>query len=404
MKVTQVRVEAHPLTLTRPIGDANDPVGQWHQRQLVIALDTDEGLVGYAVAVPGCLGVLPVFADVVIGKDPAGVRGLWEAMVGRAFKAGVNGMTRVAIAALDVALWDLKAQANSEPLWRTLGATASSVPVYASGIEMPLGDAELVEYYRRQSTHGISFGKIKVGRDREDDLRRLRLAAQALAESGKPVRLAVDANEYWSAKTAIPWVRALEQEHPLVWVEEPCPRRDVRALARVSAGVDAAVATGENLNLVDEFLPLLLGGAVDVVQVGIQTTGISGALRVAETAAGFGLPVATVNCPGHVIAHLAAVLPNHLALEVLDAGEDALLEVDHTLGDGHLKLGSRPGHGVRPRAGLPVTDVLPRTGAAVLPGRGPGAGLLPPGFTPRSRTTGRITDHTTGCITDHTRD
>lgn len=56
------------------------------------------------------------------------------------------------------------------------------------------------------------------------------------------------------------------------------------------------------------------------------------------------------NCPGHVVAHLAAALPNHLALEILDAGEDALLQVDHTIVSGRMVLADSPGAGIRPAA------------------------------------------------------
>ena len=85
-----------------------------------------------------------------------------------------------------------------------------------------------------------------------------------------------------------------------------------------------AVATGENLTAVGQFVPLLIHEAADVIQVAVQGTGITPALRIFEMADAFGLPVALVNSPARYAAHVGTVLPNHLMMEVIDAGPDAV--------------------------------------------------------------------------------
>jgi L-alanine-DL-glutamate epimerase-like enolase superfamily enzyme len=106
------------------------------------------------------------------------------------------------------------------------------------------------------------------------------------------------------------------------------------------------VATGENLTAASQFVPLLWHESVDVVQVAIQGTGITGALRILEMADAFGLPVALVNSPGRYAAHLGTVLSNHLAMEVLDPGPDVVYTIDDRLEDGMIVLGDSPGLGI----------------------------------------------------------
>ena len=88
---------------------------------------------------PGARSQIHALVDaVLVGEDPRGVRGLWKKMVDRVFKGGNRGLAGSAVANLDIALWDLKAKLNDEPLWRTLGASSPRVKAYASGIDLCL--------------------------------------------------------------------------------------------------------------------------------------------------------------------------------------------------------------------------------------------------------------------------
>ena len=261
-----------------------------------------------------------------------------------------------------------------------MGASTRKVKAYASGIDLCLSDDELRVYYEGMARKGISAGKLKVGLDREMDLRRIGIMADALALSGKQPVLTIDANEYWSPKQAIRHIRFFEEQFDITWAEEPARRWDYWGLRRVSQGIRAAVATGENLDEIGDFIPLIANEAVDIVEVGMGTTGITGAMQVADLAYGFELPVAMMNCPANIMAHLAAALPNHMMMEVVGAGrEQGMSLVDNHIEDGWIVLGDAPGLGIAfdeaKLASLAVERPSPDAGASPW-GRRRGAGLV----------------------------
>ena len=347
MKITGVRTVLYEVELDRPIADVNRPGGLRRLAQLAVFLDTDEDVTGVSIGAPGTAGAIQrMTADLLTGRDPRGVRGLWKRMVDAVFKGGNRGAAAAAISALDIAMWDAKAKAAGEPLWKTLGASSRRVRAYASGLDLALDDKELAHYYRRQAARGIRAGKLKIGLDPEADLRRIGIMRDALEAAGGPVSLMIDVNEYWSPKQAIRRMRDIEAVFDITWIEEPARRWDVEGLAQVSRGVRAAVATGENLREPQEFAPLIRGRAVDVVEAGGGASGITGALMIADLAYAFDLPFAQMNCPGNYLAHIAAALPNHLMMEVVDAGFEGPAMVDSRVEGGWILLGDSPGLGL----------------------------------------------------------
>ena len=127
MKITGIRTQPYQIAMKRPIGDANNPVGGDTMISGALWLDTDEGLSG--IAMTGApAGLMQTMVDrLLVGKDPRGVLGHWNEMVDYVFKGGNRGHATDAISALDIALWDLKARINDEPLWKTLGASSNRV-------------------------------------------------------------------------------------------------------------------------------------------------------------------------------------------------------------------------------------------------------------------------------------
>jgi L-alanine-DL-glutamate epimerase-like enolase superfamily enzyme len=265
------------------------------------------------------------------------------------FKGGLVGGAAAAISAIDIALWDLKAKAAGEPLWMTLGAKAEDtrVAAYASGLDLPLKSDQLRAYYRDMAEHGFARGKLKVGLDQDADLERLAIVREELTANAKRPALMIDANEIWSAKQAIGRIAEFESHFDLTWVEEPARRWDYRGLGRVSRMIRSAVASGENLQSVSQFVPLISHEAIDIVQISSGCGGITGALQVAELANAFDLPVSFVNSPGHVLAHLAAAIPNHSALEVIDCDwPPSVVVSENRIGGGCVVLGNSPGNGL----------------------------------------------------------
>jgi L-alanine-DL-glutamate epimerase-like enolase superfamily enzyme len=377
LRITGIRTTRYEYDLQRPIGDANFPEGRRRWGGLAVFIDTDAGLTGVSIGSASARRFIDAFTPLLVGEDPRGVRGLWRKMVDHAFKGGIHGVVCEAISAIDVALWDLKAKASDEPLWKTLGASIPKVKAYASGIDLCLSDEELRRFYATMAALGIEAGKLKVGLDLERDIRRIGVMRDALYAAARRPSLAIDSNEYWSPKQAIRNIREIEEHYDLIWCEEPARRWDYRGLRRVSRAVKAAVATGENLDHVSDFLPLVAHEAVDIVEVGTGTSGITGAMQVAHLAYAYELPVCMMNCPGHYMAHLAAALPNHMMMEVVAAGRDVCFTSSVRINDGWLVLGDEPGLGlVFDDAKLAQLTTDPSTPAATLPpGRREGAGL-----------------------------
>jgi len=347
MKITGVRTTLYQFEMKRPLGDANNPRGGKKSSHLAVWIDTDAGISGVTISAGSARRHIHSFVEqLLVGSDPRGVKGLWQRMVDRVFKGNNRGLVNDAISAIDVALWDLKAKINGEPLWKTLGASNRRVRAYASGLDMPLNDDELRRFYTEMAGLGINAGKLKVGLDPEADLRRIGIMRDALATSGKPPALMVDANEYWSPKQAVRHLRMFEQHFDLFWAEEPARRWDYRGLRKVSQSINAAVATGENLDHVSEFTPLVANEAVDVIQIGRGASGITGGLQVADLAYAFEIPTSVMNCPGSFMAHFAAALPNHIWMEVFNAGRTVGMQVDTRIEDGWIVLGDTPGLGI----------------------------------------------------------
>ena len=378
MKVTGIRTRPYQFRMSRRLGDANFPEGRQMSAGMVVFVDSDEGITGISIGSPGAQAAVHSLEPLIVGKDPRGVKGLWKRMLDAVFKGGNEGVASDAISAIDVALWDLKAKAADEPLWKTLGASTRYVRAYASGIDMPLSDEELAEFYEGMAAKGVSAGKLKVGVDRETDLRRIGIMQDALKTSGKTPQLMVDSNEYWSPKQAIRNIRAFEERFELLWCEEPARRWDYRGLRKVSRSVTAAVATGENLADIKDFMPLIANEAVDVVQIGIGTTGITGLMKVADLAYGFELPVSMMNCPVNFMASAAAAIPNHMMIEVVDDRDAGILSIDSTIEDGHIVLGDAPGLGLTvDEEGLErLSKDTPQTAEALTAGRRRGAALV----------------------------
>ena len=381
MKITSIRTKAYQYELSRKIGDVNFPEGRRHSTSLAVFVETDGDLTGVSISQPLAEESIKSLASVLVGEDPRGVKGLWRKMVDCVFKGGNRGLAGDALSSLDVALWDLKAKANGEPLWRTLGASSPKVKAYASGIDTPLDDDELQTFYERMAGMGISAGKLKVGLDQDTDIRRIGIMKDALSRNTSRPLLAIDANEYWSPKQAIRNVREIEEHFDITWVEEPARRWDYRGLRRVSQNVKASVATGENLDEIGDFMPLIAGEAVDIVEIGFGASGITGGMQVAHMAYGFEIPVCVMNSPGNITAHMAAALPNHMMLEVVDCGRDHGFSVDSRIEDGWIVLGETPGLGlvfdekVLDASRVDVTSLEPALQTGFPAGRRKGAGL-----------------------------
>jgi len=312
-----------------------------------VELRTDGGHTGVALldalAVPHARRIA---AAVLKGADPRAATALFERMT-RAAGRRPGRAVRRAIAALDVALWDLAARARGEPLWRTLGGDRPRANAHAAWRKSG-SDAELSGWFARMArVYGLRGGLVRAAGVVGADLRRLTLARDALSAATAVPALMLDAGGRWPAAQSVRRVRAIEKAFDLTWIEGAARGGSANALSRVSDGVSAAVCAGADWPTAADFRAHFEQASIDVVQLDIGLVGISGALVIADAAFGLELPVALRAAPGNLHAHLAGVIPGFMSMEVLDPSPvTAYGKSDVRIEGGWGVAGDVPGHGL----------------------------------------------------------
>lgn len=343
MKITGFREHITQNDWRRIVGDVNGVSEGQRTDVHVLVIETDSGIEGISVTAAAPLHTARVF-PAIDGQDPRGTTSLYDLMLAYLFKTGHNGELFATIGAVDHALWDLKAKAAGEPLWRMLGGRTRFVPGYASALEFALSDEAARQVYQSFADAGFSKAKVKGGRDVDDDIRRLLSVRDIMAQNSSRPAMMFDANEVWNRSQAIRYIRRLEEAIDLTWVEEPVRRWDAHGLADVRRGTAAGVASGENLTGLEQYRPLLDADALDVVQFN-SGWGVTHALRVAALAHSRDLPVSPVGLT-NVIAHAMTAVPNHLTTEIQDLGQPIGVRLDQEIVDGGYLLGTSPGAGI----------------------------------------------------------
>ena len=218
----------------------------------------------------------------------------------------------------------------------------------SSGLDAQATDAALqVAVSALARKFGFRGGKLAVGLDPDADLRRLGIIRQALLANTAEPELMIDAGQYDSPKQAIRRVREIEKHVDLTWVEAPVRCWDFLGLKRVSSSIRSAVCAGESMDAASDFLPHFQCHALDVVQVDAASVGITGALQIADTAFGFELPVTLSRSPGNMHAHLGAVMPYCMSMEVVDPVLlGGVFTGDVRIEGGWAVAGDRPGNGL----------------------------------------------------------
>jgi L-alanine-DL-glutamate epimerase-like enolase superfamily enzyme len=279
----------------------------------------------------------------LVGEDPSDIGRLWTKLVWAGASVGRSGAATQALAAIDVALWDLKAKRAGLPLAKLLGAHRDSVRCYnTSGGFLH----ETIEQVKDNATRTLAAGvggiKIKVGQpDWREDLRRVAAVREHI---GPDVPLMVDANQQWDRPTAMRVSKALE-EFDLVWIEEPLDAYDAEGHAELARALTTAVATGEMLTSVAEHNELLRHRAVDILQPDApRIGGITQFLKLATLAEHAGVGLAP-HFAMEIHVHLAAAYPAEPWVEHFDWLYPLFNERLETSG-GRMHLSGRPGLGI----------------------------------------------------------
>ncbi len=288
-------------------------------------------------------------AGVVEGRDAMSPQSSWLAMVGAIRNLGRPGISSMAIAAVDLALWDLKARLLGLPLCKLLGMAHECVPVYGSGGFTAYSLARLQEQLAGWVERGIPRVKMKVGSVPGDDPERVRCARDAI---GPNAELFVDAQRRLLPQAGAGAGRALPADARVSWFEEPVSSDDLEGLRllRDRAPSGMAIAAGEYGYDANYFRRMLEAGAVDVLQADVtRCAGITELLRVDGLCRAQGLPL-SLHCGPAIHLHPGLALGQLVHLEYFHDH----VRIEHLLFDGvvsprqgalHPDL-SRPGNGL----------------------------------------------------------
>jgi L-alanine-DL-glutamate epimerase-like enolase superfamily enzyme len=282
-----------------------------------------------------------------VERGPAHPELAWERLWWHLRELG-GGIACLAMAAVDIGLWDLRARAAGLSLPDLLGRRRDQVPVYASGVNRHLALDELVEQVTRWVEAGHTRVKIKVELpDLDQDIERVAAVRRVI---GPKRLLMVDANQLWDLPTARRAAQALAGYH-IFWLEEPIPAQDTRGYARLRSAIDIPVAAGESLFTQAQFRDLLLAEGVDFIQPNVcRVGGITPFLRIAELARSFSVPVMPHLLPD-ISGQLAFCLPLPPMVEDIDTGSFAALgalagPAPVVVTGDSLDASGEPGHGL----------------------------------------------------------
>jgi L-talarate/galactarate dehydratase len=352
-RIASVTLSSVTLPLRTGISDAKVLTGRQRPMTevafLFAEITTDAGLTGVGFGYSKRAGGPAQFAHArevapdLIGEDPSDIGRIWTKLVWAGASVGRSGAATQALAAIDVALWDLKAKRAGLPLAKLLGAHRDSVRCYdTSGGFLHEPIEQVLDNAGRTLAAGVGGIKIKVGQpDSAADLRRVRALREHV---GDGVPLMVDANQQWDRPTAMRVGRALE-EFGLVWIEEPLDAYDAEGHAALARSLDTAVASGEMLTSVAEHAELIRHGAVDILQPDApRIGGITQFLKLAALAEHHHLQLAP-HFAMEIHVHLAAAYPLEPWVEHFD-WLHPLFDERLEIRDGRMHLSDRPGLGV----------------------------------------------------------
>ncbi len=346
-QIHELDVSAYTIPTDRP---ESDGTLKWDQTTMVLVRIIAEGQTGlgytYAHAAAGRL-IHDELASVVRGMNPFDIPACWQAMTGAVRNNGDTGLCRMAISAVDCALWDLKAKLLDVPLVRLLGAVRDEVPAYGSGGFTSYTLEQLEDQLGGWAEEGFSMVKMKIGRQSRDDPRRMAAAREAI---GGQVRLFVDANGGYKCKQAL----AMAERFPelgVSWYEEPVYHLDREGLRflrrRMPGGVE--ITAGEYGFNTDYFRRMVQAEAVDVLQADATRCTLTSFLQVGALCETSHLPMSS-HCAPSLHLHACCALPCMRHMEYFHDH----VRIEHMLFDGAATAAkgmlrpdlSRPGLGL----------------------------------------------------------
>src|SRR5438045_3643833 len=282
--------------------------------------------------------------DWLIGQDARRITFIHEHLSKSIHALTPGCISSTALAAIDVALWDLAGKRAETPLSILLGGAKESVLIYNTHVgwlNRPLD--EMVKLCKQAvKKDGFRALKLKVGtEDPEEDRERIVRVREAV---GTKVKLMIDANQSWSIDEATRRLKSLEEFDP-VWIEEPLPATDIQGFIELGKRIRIPRAGGESLYSAAAFYDYLRQGALDILQPDIaRVGGITNAMTVCHLAQTANLHVAPHVSP-ELSVSIAAAVPNSMMIEYVPQMEPVLTQRVR-IEEGYAIPSDRPGHGI----------------------------------------------------------
>jgi L-alanine-DL-glutamate epimerase-like enolase superfamily enzyme len=348
--ITGVTAAAYEFPTPQP---QSDGTLTWSSTVAVTAQVTGGGLSGLGWSYTGAGAATIVetqLVKAVTGRDVFDVAGCWEAMVRACRNLGRPGLVSAAIAAVDIAIWDLKARLLELSLPALFGRARHDVPVYGSGGFTNLTEDQLVKQCDEWLAVGCRGVKIKVGEAwGTNTARDLARTATVRDRVGPSIDVMVDANGGYALAQAVRMGRAYD-DLGVSWFEEPVSSDDLAGLALLRRELSCDIAAGEYADSTQYVLRMCAAGAVDCLQVDVtRCAGYTEWLRCAAIAAAHGLHISG-HCAPALHAPVAVAIPNlrHVEWFVDHARlEPLLVDGAPAVEGGVMVPGNTPGHGMQ---------------------------------------------------------
>jgi mandelate racemase len=346
LSVASVRVRKVLVPMRRPLAVAT---GEVKMAPLVLVdIETDGGPTGssyvfvYApFALEPVANVVTHYGEVIRGSQLAPVD-IEATLQNRLRLLGAQGITLMALAAVDMALWDALAKSHALPLAELLGGTPRAIPAYNSNGLGIIGPERVAQEARELL--GSNFRAVKVRLGYPEAVTDLAVVRNVRGAIGRDVVLMADYNQALSSAEAMRRGRMLDDEHVL-WLEEPVDAHDARGHVEVRHAVRTGIQTGENWWGPHEMATFLDARACDYAMPdAMKIGGVTGWLRAAALGEAAGVPMSSHLYP-EISAHLLAVTPTRHWLEFVDWAQP-VLRAAMEVKDGHITASSEPGSGI----------------------------------------------------------
>jgi L-alanine-DL-glutamate epimerase-like enolase superfamily enzyme len=347
--ISSIETYALAVPLTRPIADSTAAISHWTVP--VVEIRTADGRVGTGISGVHCGPELlchvidDYYAEALLGTSSEDIMGTWSRLywlpthwMGRA------GVVHMALAMVDIALWDLAAQRAGVPLWRLLGGTADPIEAYnTDGGWLNFSVGDLVRDMTSLIDQGWRRVKMKVGTaDWREDARRVRTVRNQI---GDDITLMCDANQRWDLSTANRIMPVLEEAR-MDWVEEPLHADDLESHRRLQRSTRLDIAAGESIYSYHQFTSFISADALRVVQVdATRVGGVTEWLQVAAYAGARGLRLAPhagdmMQVHQHLVGTVVSEAPP--LIEFIPWTQDAFIERS-LVREGYLERPQAPG-------------------------------------------------------------